>query len=183
VQAIHHSPFTIVPDRQTLFNPKSLWISLLLLCLADATFGWLLYGWTKNREIWLSVAFGITILGGIVAYPSRSVSLIFGRFFKTDTRALILIITASIMSVLLLTWLQFFVDAVVLCSAGLLVSLDLKIRGWSKPISLLLIIGLQLFGMSIGLGSHYLYAHSLIAIPEYFYDNYWLHSINQLMKP
>lgn len=172
-----------MPDRQTLFNPKSLWISLSLLFLTDATFGWLLYGWTKNREIWLLVAFGITMLGGIVAYPSRSVSLIFGRFFKTDTRALILIIFASIMSVFLLTWLQFFVDTVVLCSAGLLVSLDLKIRGWSKPSSLLLIIGCQLFGMSIGLGYHYVYTHSLIAIPEYFYDSYWLHLIDQLMKP
>jgi hypothetical protein len=172
-----------VPDRQTLFNTKSLWVSFTLLFLTDATFGWLLYDWTKNREIWLLVAFGITTLGGMVVYPSRSVSLIFGRFFSTDTRALILIISTSIMSVFLLTWLQFFVDAVVLCSAGLLVSLDLKIRGWNKSISLLLIIGLQLFGMSIGLGSHYLYAHSLIAIPEYFYDNYWLHSIDQLMKP
>jgi hypothetical protein len=152
------------------------------MLLTDATFGWLLHDWTSNREIWLAVAFEIVILGAIVTYPSRSVDLIFGRFFKTDTRALILVIFASIMSVILLTWLQFFVDAVVLCAAGLLVSLDLKVRGWSKPISMLLIIGWQLLGLSAGLGCYYLHTHPIVAVPEYFYDSYWLHSIEQLMK-
>jgi hypothetical protein len=163
-------------------TPKLPWTSLALLFLTDATFGWLLHDWTSNREIWLIVAFAITILGAIVAYPSRSVALIFGRFFKTDTRALILIISASLMSVILLTWLQFFVDAIVLCTAGLLVSLDLKVRGWSKPISMLLIIGWQLLGLSAGLGFYYLHTHPLIDVPEYFYDTYWLRLIEQLMK-
>ena len=163
-------------------TPKLPWGSLALLFLTDAIFGWLLYDWTSNREIWLIVAFAITMLGAIVAYPSRSVSMIFGRFFKTDTRALILIISASFLSVILLTWLQFFVDTVVLCAAGLLVSLDLKVGGWSKPISMLLIIGWQLLGLSAGLGFHYLHTHPLIDVPEYFYDTYWLHLIEQLMK-
>jgi ABC-type multidrug transport system fused ATPase/permease subunit len=171
-----------VLDHQTPSNPKLPWTSLVLLFLTDATFGWLLHDWTSNREIWLAVAFAIVILGAIVAYPSRSVAMIFGHFFKTDTRALILIIFASIMSVILLTWLQFFVDAVVLCAAGLLVSLDLKVRGWSKPISMLLIIGWQLLGLSAGLGFHYLHLHPLIDVPEYFYASYWLHSIEQLLK-
>ena len=158
-------------------TPKLPWTSLALLFLTDATFGWLLHDWTSNREIWLIVAFAITMLGAIVAYPSRSVAMIFGRFFKTDTRALILIIFASMMSVILLTWLQFFVDTIVLCAAGLLVSLDLKVRGWSKPISMLLIIGWQLLGLSAGLCFYYLHTHPLIDVPEYFYDTYWLHLI------
>jgi hypothetical protein len=163
-------------------TPKLPWTSLALLFLTNAIFGWLLHDWTSNREIWLVVAFAITILGAMVAYPSRSIAMIFGRFFKTDTRALILIIFSSIMSVILLTWLQFFVDAVVLCAAGLLVSLDLKVRGWSKPISMLLIIGWQLLGLSAGLGFNYLHTHPIINVPEYFYDTYWLDAIEQLMK-
>jgi hypothetical protein len=163
-------------------TPKLPWTSLALLFLTDATFGWLLHDWTSNRELWLVVALALTTLGAIVAYPSRSVSIIFGRFFKTDTRALILIIFASLMSVILLTWLRFFVDTVVLCTAGLLVSLDLKVRGWRKPISMLLIIGLQLLGLSAGLGCYYLHTHPIIDVPEYFYSSYWLHSIEQLMK-
>ena len=163
-------------------TPKLPWTSLALLFLTDVTFGWLLHDWTSNREIWLIVAFAITILGAIVAYPSRSVAMIFGRFFKTDTRALILIISVSLISVILLTWLKFFIDTVVLCAAGLLVSLDLKVRGWSKPISMLLIIGWQLLGLSAGLAFHYLHTHPLIDVPEYFYDTYWLHLIEQLMK-
>lgn len=158
------------------------WTSLALLFLTDATFGWLLYDWTNNREIWLVVAFSIVIIGAMVAYPSRSIAMIFGGFFNTDTRALILIVFISFMSVILLTWLQFFVDIVVLCAAGLLVSLDLKVRGWSKPISMLLIIGWQLLGLSAGLGFNYLHTHPLIDVPEYFYDTYWLDSIKQLFK-
>jgi hypothetical protein len=171
-----------VLDRQMPSTPKLPWTSLALLFLTDATFGWLLHDWTSNRELWLVVALALTTLGAIVAYPSRSVSIIFGRFFKTDTRALILIIFASLMSVILLTWLRFFVDTVVLCTAGLLVSLDLKVRGWRKPISMLLIIGLQLLGLSAGLGCYYLHTHPIIDVPEYFYSSYWLYSIEQLMK-
>jgi hypothetical protein len=170
----------IVLDRQPDLLPKLPRMSLALLFLTYVTFGWLLHQWTSDRAIWLAVAFGVTILGGIVAYPSRSVALIFGRFFKTDTRALILVISASIMSVVLLTWVQFFVDTVVLCTAGLLVSLDLKIRGWSKPISLLLIIGWQLLGLSTGLSLQYFHMYPPDNLPTYLYADYWLQLIDRL---
>ena len=167
-------------DRQTPSNPKLPWNALALLFITDATFGWLLYDWTIDRAIWLAVAFAITILGAMVAYPSRSVAMIFGRFFKTDTRALILVIVVSFTSVILLTWLNFFIDAIVLCAAGLLVSFDLKAQGWSRPISLLLIIGWQLLGLSAGLGLHYLYTYPLENLPEYFYASYWWQLIKSL---
>jgi hypothetical protein len=160
-------------DRQTSPTPKLPYLSLALLFFTYVTFGWLLYDWTHDRVIWLAVAFAVVILGGFIAYPSRSVSLSFGGFFKTDTRAFILIIVASITSVILLTWVQFFVDTVVLCVAGLLVSLDLKTSGWSKPIILLIIIGWQLLGMSAGLSLHDLFSHPPANLPVYFYLGYW----------
>jgi hypothetical protein len=169
-----------VLDRQPDPTPKLPRISLALLFLTYATFGWLLHHWTSDRSIWLAVAFGVTVLGGVVTYPSRSVALLFGKFFKTDTRALILIVSASILSVVLLTWVQFFVDTIVLCTAGLLVSLDLKIRGWSKPLSLLLIIGWQLFGLSAGLYLQYFQMHPPDHLPPYLYSDYWFQLINQL---
>ncbi len=118
-------------------------------------------------------AFAITVLGGIVTYPSRTIELGFGGFLRTDVRALILIVSASVISVILLTWLQFFVDALVLFTAGLLVSLDLKVRGWQKVIILLVIIGWQLLGLSTGLGLHYFYVHPLANLPVFFYADYW----------
>ncbi|WP_310484220.1 hypothetical protein [Chamaesiphon sp. VAR_48_metabat_403] len=165
-------------DRQTPALKKLPLTSLLLLFVTYTTFGWLLYGWTENRQIWLLAAIGLTILGVVVTYPSRSVSFGFGGFFKTDTRALILMILASVVSVALLTWLQFFVDAIVLGTAGLLVSLDLKVRRWSKPLTLFVIVGWQLLGMSTGLGLHYLYLHPVQNLPVYFYSDYWLKFID-----
>lgn len=167
-------------DRQTSSPPRLPWTSLLLLFLTYTTFGWLLYEWTSNRQVWLVSAFGVIILGGFVSYPSRSISLSFGGFFKTDTRALILIVLASVGSVILLTQLQLFVDAVVLCAAGLLVSLDLKVKGWSKSMSFLLIISWQLLGMSTGLYLNHLHAHPPIDLPEYFYLNYWFRLMERL---
>ncbi len=161
-------------DRQTPVLKKIPLTSLLLLFVTYTTFGWLLYGWTENRQIWLLAATGIAILGIVVTYPSQSVSFSFGGFFKTDTRALILMILASILSVVLLAWLQFFVDAIVLCTAGLLVSLDLKIRRWSKALTLIVIVCCQLLGMSAGLTLHYLYIHPIQNLPIYFYSDYWL---------
>ncbi|WP_373542634.1 hypothetical protein [Chamaesiphon sp.] len=166
-------------DRQTS-PPKVPWTSLALLLLTYATFGWLLYGWTSNRSIWLASVFGVMMLGGFVSYPSRSVSLSFGGFFKTDVRALILILLASIGSVILLTWLQFFVDTVVLCTAGLLVSLDLKASGWRKSTAMFVIIGWQLLGMSVGLYAHYLCVHPPIDLPAYFYADYWFSLLDRL---
>jgi hypothetical protein len=169
-----------VIDRQISPTPKPPWTSLAILFLTYATFGWLLHDWTNDRQVWLLVAFGAVMLGGIVTYPSRSVALGFGRFFKTDTRALILIIATSISSVVLLTWLQFFVDAVVLCSAGLLASLDLKTRGWNKIVSLITIIGWQLLGISAGLYAHYLYLHPSPNLPVFFYIDYWFQILDRL---
>jgi hypothetical protein len=158
------------------------YLSLALLFLTYVTFGWLFYSWTTDRVIWLVAAFAVVILGGFVAYPSRSISLSFGRFFKTDIRAFILIVMVSIGSVILLTWVQLFVDAVVLCAAGLLVSLDLKTGGWSKPLSLLIIIVWQLLGMSAGLYLHYLWLHPPSNLPTYFYGNYWLHLFDSFIQ-
>ncbi|WP_310490368.1 hypothetical protein [Chamaesiphon sp. VAR_69_metabat_338] len=155
------------------------WTSLAILFLTYATFGWLLHDWTNDRLVWLLVAFGSTVLGGIVTYPSRAVSIGFAGFFKTDTRALILIIIGSIVTVLLLTWLQFFVDAVVLCAAGLLVSLDLKTRNWSNFVSLIIIIGWQLLGISVGLYSHHVYMHPSANLPAFFYIDYWFHLLDK----
>jgi hypothetical protein len=169
-----------VLNRQTSPTPKVPWTALAILFLTYATFGWLLHDWTSNRQVWLLVAFGSTVLGGIITYPSRSVAFSFGRFFKTDTRALILIIFSSVLTVALLTWLQFFVDAVVLCAAGLLVSLELKTRGWSDVVSLIIIIGWQLLGISAGLYAHYLYVHPLTNLPVFFYFDYWFQLLDRL---
>jgi hypothetical protein len=169
-----------VLERQSSPNPKLPWTSLGLLFVTYATFGWLLYGWTADRSIWLLAAFAATILGGIVTYPSRSVSLGFGGFFKTDTRAFILIVVTSIVSVLLLTSLQFFIDTVVLSTAGLLVSLDLKSNGWSKWFCLLSIVGWQLLGLSTGLALHYFSFHPIANLPEFIYTDYWLHLVDRI---
>jgi hypothetical protein len=169
-----------VVDRPTSRTPKLPWLSLALLFLTYLTIGWLLYDVTRNRDIWLIVGAGVVLMGGFVTYPSRSVSFSFGGFFKTDVRALILIVMASIGSVVLLTWLQFFVDAVVMCAAGLLVSLDLKTLRWTKPMSLLLIVSLQLAGSSAGLYGHYLYLHPPNNLPAYFYNDYWFQLIERL---
>lgn len=167
-------------DRQTSPNPKLPWASLALLFLTYVTFGWLLYDLTRDRQVWLTSALGVVLLGGFVSYPSRSISLSFGGFFKTDTRAFILIVLASVGSVILLTQLQLFVDVVVLCTAGLLVSLDLKVKGWSKLMSFLLIISWQLLGMGTGLYLNHLHAHPPIDLPTYFYLDYWVHFIERL---
>ena len=165
-------------ESHSSFKPKLPWTSLVLLLLTYITFGWVLYGLTTNPLNWLLVAFVSTLLAGFVTYPSQSISWGFGGFFKTDTRAFILIVISSILSVLLLTSLRFFVDAVVLCSAGLLASLDLKTGGWNKSISLFIILGWQLLGLSIGLAGRYISLHPIDNLPEYIYVSFWLRLLN-----
>jgi hypothetical protein len=167
-------------DRQTSPTSRVPWTSLIMLFLTYATFGWLLHDWTNDRLVWLLVAFASILLGGIVTYPSRSVSMGFAGFFKTDTRALILIVIGSVLTVVLLTWLQFFVDAVVLCCAGLLTSLDLKTRDWNNILSLIVIIGWQLLGISAGLYAYHLYTHPLTNLPEFFYVDRWFRILDSL---
>jgi ABC-type multidrug transport system fused ATPase/permease subunit len=156
--------------------------SLVISFLTYATFGWLLHSWTSNRLIWLAAAFGLTILGGFVTYPSRSVAMSFGNFFKTDLRALILMVLGSFIAVVLFTWLQFFIDTIVICAAGFLVSLDLRIRGWSKSVSLFFIVGWQLIGTSAGLFAHHFFLHPLPNLPPYFYSDYWYRALEQILN-
>jgi hypothetical protein len=169
-----------VLERYPSPNPKIPWTSLVLLILANATLGWSLYGLTRDRSSWLFTAFLLTILGGIVTYPSRSIAMGFGGFFKTDTRAFILIVVSSIGSVLLLTSLRLFVDTVLLTTAGLLVSLDLKTSGWSKRFSLFLIIGWQLIGLSAGLAFRYIVLNPIANLPEFIYADYWVNVLDRI---
>ena len=159
-------------------NYKLLWTSLPLLLIAHTAFGWLLYDWTSNRSIWLLVAFGSMVLGGIVTYPSRTIAEGFHHLFRTDTRAFILICGTCIISVFLITSVPFFFGIVILITAGLLVSLDLRISGWRNWFILCTIVSCQLFGLTIGLDLHYLSAHPIINVPAYLYFNYWLHLLD-----
>jgi hypothetical protein len=103
------------------------------------------------------------LLGTIVAYPGRSIELGLTGFVGANLRAFILIVFASVLSVVLLTWFQFLADTILLSTAGLLFSLDLKIAGWSKKSRLLLIITYQLLGIGLGM-----LAHNLLMSPESF---------------
>jgi hypothetical protein len=152
-------------------SPKLPKISGGLVLLTYATFGWLLYGWTTNRGMWLAAAFGAIVLGALAAYPGRSIELGLTSFFGANAKAFILMIFASVFSVVLLTWLQFFADAILLFTAGLLFSLDLKFAGWKKRSRLLIIIGWQLLGMSIGLGIHHLVLNPEL-MPVYLSENF-----------
>jgi hypothetical protein len=146
------------------------WMALFLTIVTYATVGWMISSKGHRMpnlplslpEQWLLYGFVVTILGTIATYPTKSIQLGFTNLFSPNFRALVLLFAVSIVAVILFTWTAIFIDVVVLLSAGLLLSLDMKLARWNKIQRLISIVLCQLFGFYLGIAAHQVSIH-----PEY----------------
>jgi ABC-type multidrug transport system fused ATPase/permease subunit len=124
---------------------------------------------------WGVLALWMMVLGAIATYPTKSVQVGFTNLFSPNVRALMLILGISLIGVIMLTWTAIFVDSIVLMAAALLLSLDLKLAGWSKLQRLFAILLSQLGGFYLGIGIHEMWVHPeyVIAIREWLSQFGW----------
>lgn len=138
-------------------------VSLTLLLITHAIFGWQLYAFmglglpTHNRLaapptilVWVVVIIANLLLARALSTPWTQRRTKFIDLFKTDARALLFAVILAFFSVVIITWLHTFVHILVVISASILVRIDYQTARWScKSIFWLLAIA-SIVGLGLG---------------------------------
>lgn len=131
--------------------------SLTLLLVTYSIFGWFLFSSTFSQTIWWLEFFLALLLPIVLTAPLTLLKMGFVRWLSNDTRYFIAVIFASLLGVVVLTWIRVFADILVLISAGALVRVDLQIAEFTKLQALLILMMVSWAGFSIGLLCHRLF--------------------------
>lgn len=149
------------------------WVSLGLFCLSYGIFGWLMgeaainwQGWILNHPHWFAwdineaiarqmvYGFGailIVLLMILLTAPLKVMQVLFGSWLRSDTKAVISVLSWALAAVLIMTWSHYFARIFVLISAGMLCHLDLQLcgcRAWQVFI-ILTILSLGSYGIGL----------------------------------
>lgn len=138
--------------------------SLILLLLTHGVLGWQLsafmgLGWATSNLfaahspiilVWLVVVVSDILLAMALSTPLAQRRNEFLNLFKTDTRAFVVAVILSFLSVLVITWLHVFVHILVVVAAATLVKLETQIAKWSYRHIFWLLTIASIIGLGLG---------------------------------
>ncbi|WP_072620954.1 hypothetical protein [Spirulina major] len=130
-------------------------LSLFILWLIYAVFGWILAEATSRLLIWELAAVLIVLMALLFTAPSNMVRNVLTGLIQSDSRAFVSVIILAFAVVILGTWFTIFIRLLVLFAAGALARLELQRLGYGEWVSFGLIVCVSLLGFGMGLGSHY----------------------------
>ena len=160
---------------KTLTAKRVPWLSLLLLLVSYASFGWFLCHYAfplvdslprglSTREVFDRVLLQPTLpkvvllatIGCIIFFslafmrPLSNFTSFINRWFKSDTTAFLTISIFAGMIAVVLYWLQVFLFVVTIAAAGALARIDLQTHRFSGLQSFWLLSTFSLVGLAIG---------------------------------
>ncbi len=158
-----------------MFGLKKIpWLSLALMLLTYATFGWLYSSWSlvlvregiflKELEANLatSILYGIGTMGIltialIFTAPISLIAMGVDNWFKSDSRAFISIFLGAFAFAVIVQRIDYLARILVLISAALLVKLDLQLAGYKRWLSFVILTIFCLLGFIGGILAFYLW--------------------------
>lgn len=158
-----------------MFGLKKIpWLSLALMLLTYATFGWLYGSWSltlveegiflKELETGIasSILYGIGTMGIlaialIFTAPISLIALSVDNWFRSDSRAFFSIFLGAFAFAVIVQRVDYFTRILVLISAALLVKLDLQLAGYKRWLSFLILTVFCLLGFIGGILAFYLW--------------------------
>jgi hypothetical protein len=148
------------------------WLSLMLLLLTYAVFGWYYGSWTawlvrtEAESGWFLQENIATILIEFIgaflvlvmvlgfAAPIALMTFSVGNWLKNDTRAFIALLIASAIGVIVIYWLQYLAQFTLLLGAASLFRLELQTLGCKSRLSTWLLVIVCLLGFALGVFAH-----------------------------
>lgn len=130
------------------------WGTLALLLVTYSTLGWLLSPFYDPWFVWVMVVVGVLLLAAWLSSPWAKTANIFVRLFKSDTRTFLVIVLGAFLSVVIITWFDVFVHALVVVSAATLFKLEAQKTGLSERQTFWLLAILSLVGLGLGAALH-----------------------------
>lgn len=131
-------------------------LSLLLLLLTYMVTGWRLASVVTNWYVWISVAILSLIIAVILTTPLKFLSPPFHKWQHSDARTFLSFVGLVLVCIglILITWIFLFIQALLMVSAAILASLDLRKAGYNPLKSCLILSAVCLTGYSIGIWSY-----------------------------
>jgi hypothetical protein len=152
------------------------WLSLLLVLLTYAVFGWFVASESENWRNWLLeqgkswnwgfeegayqifihvvATFAIISISLILTAPIAMMTYILGSWMGSDAKAILSILVWSFVFVLMIRWFEYFIRFLVLLSAAILGRLELQTLGYNKWQTFTLLTLLCLLGFALGVFAH-----------------------------
>lgn len=158
-----------------MFGLKKIpWLSLALMLLTYATFGWLYGSWSLVlvkegiffKELETSIAssilygigtIGILAIALIFTAPISLIALSVDKWFRADSRAFFSIFLGAFAFAVIVQRVDYFARILVLISAALLVKLDLQLAGYKRWLSFVILTVFCLLGFIGGILAFYLW--------------------------
>lgn len=107
-------------------------LSLTLLLISYGIFGWSLANSNASLLVYVIVVAAIFLLDAILTSPLPSLKKIIAPWFQSEVATFLSVIFGAFLFVIVMRWIQFFVNTFVLVSAGILVRLDTQVYGLKK---------------------------------------------------
>ncbi|MDY6804293.1 MAG: hypothetical protein SXA11_10865 [Cyanobacteriota bacterium] len=131
---------------------KKVWLSLTILIIASATWGWILASWSISRLAWLFVVASILLLATFLTVPLTNLQRLLLQWFQSDIGTFISVILVAFLFVIFLKWIYFFAKPLVLISATILARLDLLTVGFNKSQTFITLASISLASLGLGAG-------------------------------
>lgn len=149
--------------------------SLTLLLVTHGVLGWQLsafmgLGWPTSNLfaahsptilVWVVVVVSDILLAVALSSPWSQRQNEFLTLFRTDTRAFIVAVILSFLSVVIITWLHIFVHILVVVAAGTLVKLETQTAKWSYSQIFWLLTIASIIGLLLGANAQIFFGEPL----------------------
>lgn len=133
------------------FWKKIPFLSLTLLFLTYALFGWSVAEATPQLWIWGIFGIILTILVMVIVGPVTRFRNIFGIWLQSDATAFLSIMVAAFITVMLVTRLDLLMQWLVLLAPGYLARLELQRAGYQAWPTFFITVIVALVGYSAGI--------------------------------
>lgn len=140
------------PTSPTMRLPA---LSLILLWLIYAVFGWNFASTTSRLLFWALAACCIILVALVFTAPSSMVRRVVMGVIRSDSRALMSVIILAFAVVVAGTWFAYFTRVLVLLAAGALTRIELQRLDYGEWPAFAVIGVVSLWGFAMGLGLYH----------------------------
>ncbi|KAF3889872.1 MULTISPECIES: hypothetical protein [Nostocales] len=126
------------------------WVSLSLLLLTYATYGWLISKANPPLLVWLlAITAAILLVGGLTSPFSKVADYTF-FLFKSNLRSFTTTVLAALLFFAMLAWFRVFLDTLVIIAASILARIDFQTSAFNQGQTFWILSTLSLIGLGLG---------------------------------
>lgn len=126
------------------------WVSLSLLLLTYATYGWVISQANVPSTLWILAAIASLLLISGLTTPWTRITDYSFFLFQSHLRSFGVSVLGSFLFFLMIAWFRLFLDTLVLIAAAMLVRIDLQTASFREGQAFWILLIVSLTGLGVG---------------------------------